>query len=497
MVNISLNSYNVPGVYINEGTIGTVNQDLADHANVYMLGTSTGVADIPTLVSNYTDFVNTFPSSPSAKSVRLYFSQRPGSGLYFISVSKKTTRTVAIVGDVDAGNIYTLTINSFPYTVVAAADDEDILARFRTLFRSQPAYVGSLEGGVLRLPASATVTATPNITLGSAVVPAGVGIQDISDSLEKLDSQLNPGFLIAPEFYESFTLSSDRDLLFQACETFVSQGRFNWVHIADVGLNAGTEQEPSLFLQKNLAERVNKASPRGSSWLYTPYIKDSNNAFVPYSAFQVGIQIKAMMSASFFTPAAGQKYPLSGGVFAVDIKEEVNGALYEKQINCGRNFKDGTGYLTWGVKTLSTSTYYVDITTRIVLNVIARTARDAFREFMFNVVEGFFGVTLTSATATGVSILERIFRAGGLFGATSADAYLVVCDDRNNTPADLQNGRLHILLAVKPSPVAQYIVVDLVRASLDTVLINLFASKDGTNAETDVDTEGNADNTDN
>ena len=492
MVNISTQTYNVPGAYVNEGSMGAVNQELADHANCYMIGTGTqGMEDIPTLVQSYPDFVNTFGTSPSLKSVRMFFLQKPGRGINFIRVSKKTTQTLELADGetVTQGEVYTLTINSFAYSVVAAANNEDVIAKLAALLREQPAYVGSISGGVLRLPSGTTVTASVNLELGSPVVPASVGLQDIADSLDKLDLNLAQGFLIAPEFYEAFTVSTDRDTLHQILEAFVSQPTFNWAQIADVGLNAGTETEPSLFVQKCLAERVNKASPKGHSWLYAPYIKDSNGAFVPYSAFQAALQIKAMLGNSFFTPAAGEKYPLTGGTFVVDISEPVNGALYSKQINCGRNFKDGTGYLTWGAKTLSTSPFYIDIVTRLVLNVIARTARDAFRKFTFEVVSGYTGVTMNSATATAISIAERIFRAGGLFGVTSADAYLVVCDERNNTPADLQNNRLHVFLAVKPSPIAQYIIIDLVRVSLDVILVNLFQSQDGTSADVPVEEE--------
>lgn len=493
MVNINSVALNVPGVYVNEGTIGAVNADLADHANVYMIGVgATGATDVPILVQNLTDFTNIFGASLSTKSVRMYFSQRPGRGLNFINISKKTTRTIALSTNetVEANEVFTLSINGFAYTVIASTVGENVIAKLGTLLKNQAAYVGSISDGVLRLPATSTVTASSNLTLGSATVPSAVGFNDIQDSLSGLDILLKQGFVIAPEFYESFSVAADRDTLFQYLEGFVSDPKFNWIQIADVGLSAGTETDLATFVQKNIAERVNKASPRGHSWLYTPYIKDSNNAFVPYSAYQAAIQVKAMLSRSFFTPAAGKDWPLAGGSFVVDITEQVNGALYERQINCGRNFKDGTGYITWGVKTLSTSSFYVDTVTRMVLNVIARTARDGYREFMFNVVEGFYGVTLNSAAATGVSIVERVFRAGGLFGATSQDAYLVVCDDRNNTPADLQNGRVHVMIAVKTAPAAQYWIIDLVRASLDTVLVNLFQSAEGTNAEVPVEEEG-------
>ena len=70
--------------------------------------------------------------------------------------------------------------------------------------------------------------------------------------------------------------------------------------------------------------------------------------------------------------------------------------------------------------------------------------------------------------------------SGALFGATPAEAYLVVCDATNNLPNDLEAGKVVVDVIVKPAPILEALHVRLSRAALGTNLTEVLSSGDVT-----------------
>jgi uncharacterized protein len=78
----------------------------------------------------------------------------------------------------------------------------------------------------------------------------------------------------------------------------------------------------------------------------------------------------------------------------------------------------------------------------------------------FQVVDG-KGRLFRDLRSTGRNFLRAFFEAGALHGKTEEEAYLVIADESNNPPQDLENGIVHVEWAVKISPTAERIVLNI------------------------------------
>jgi phage tail sheath protein FI len=133
--------------------------------------------------------------------------------------------------------------------------------------------------------------------------------------------------------------------------------------------------------------------------------------------------------------------------------------------------------VVYGARTLSVNPFYRFGATRVILNVLAGSLSDAFDSVLFTLVDG-QGALFTRIRQTANNYCEQLRLAGGLFGATPEEAYLVVCDLTNNTLDSLESGAVYLDVIVKPSPTMEVINITLSRASLSTVLAEVVTSGD-------------------
>jgi len=56
--------------------------------------------------------------------------------------------------------------------------------------------------------------------------------------------------------------------------------------------------------------------------------------------------------------------------------------------------------------------------------------------------------------------LLDLFNRGFFAGRTPAEGFSVVCDDSNNSTADINNGRLNVKVKLAPNRPAEFIVLD-------------------------------------
>lgn len=470
-----LTSYNVPGTYLTEGTYGAIPQGLSTHSNVYMLvyTSKAGVPSIPTYVNSPDDFYNIFGTSLSASSVKLFFNQRAGSGIKVLSVPTIPERVITIP-TATPGN-YTLTIDGFAITYVATALDtvSTILAGLTRQVNSVANHLSSLRNGKLRT--TRTVTSSANITLGSASNNSYPVVNDVQDCISKLSEELPQGYLLAPEFFQSYTNIADRTALQLVMEAHCSQPNYNWVALIDCGLTTATQSTSAGAVNLAKQERESFSSPKGHSWYYFPYLLDLVGNLVPPSGAVAGLILRKQRSEGFQQPSAGVNYPVYGvkGV-SYDVDKTTQGQLNPLGINCIRKVLN-KGILLWGARTLSTSSFYLFGNVRVILNVLAGTLSKAFDELIFSSVNG-SGTTFGLIKGTASDICERLRVAGALYGATPQDAYLVTCDTSNNLGGDLDNGVVNVDVVAKPAPGIEVIAVRMSRSSLGAVLAEVVSS---------------------
>ncbi len=122
--------------------------------------------------------------------------------------------------------------------------------------------------------------------------------------------------------------------------------------------------------------------------------------------------------------------------------------LYDAGINPIR-FAAGKGVLIWGQKTLASVPSALDrINVRMMLITIEPAIRDALEGFLFDLNDE---STRAIASMMVTSYMNNIKARRGV------SDFKVVCDDTNNTAADIDAGRMNLWLFVKPTRSVEYI----------------------------------------
>ncbi len=474
--------FDVPGVYVTEDTYGVVPASLSSFGTVYMLGSSPNVAapvDTITFIESLDDFTNVFGASPSAASVKLFFDQRSGSGIYFVNVGKRSQRTVT-VPTVTTGATYSLIFdgtNTISVVALAGETPAALVARLANEVNTKLPGVAYMVGNMVNFVSTSVITATANITLGTAVAAGALPTAvDVAHSISiAFSPEMRQGYLIAPEFFQAFTVSTDRIILANAMEALASDANFNWCALLDASATLATSKAVG-----TVTNAVNEAalysSPKGHSSYFFPYWFNTTNTAVPMSASVAGVAIRAYRSKGFTQPPAGVTFPVYGVVDATyDVTAKSQAVLNPVGVNCGRRLPNGRGTVIYGSRTLSKNPYYKFLTTRVIMNVLSGTLKNAFDEFIFSSVDG-LGVLFSRVKLTCIAICEAMRSSGALFGATPAEAYLVVCDLTNNPALDLESGKVTVDVIVKPSPVLEALSVRVARASIGTSLSEAIAS---------------------
>jgi hypothetical protein len=124
------------------------------------------------------------------------------------------------------------------------------------------------------------------------------------------------------------------------------------------------------------------------------------------------------------------------------------GLLYDSGINPLR-FYPGKGILIWGQKTLSSRPSALDrLNVALLLIVIRPAIAEALEDYLFSLNDPGERRLIKSMIE---SYMDGIQARRGVY------AYMVVCDDTNNTPEDIDNYRLNVDVFLKPTKAIEFI----------------------------------------
>jgi len=186
------------------------------------------------------------------------------------------------------------------------------------------------------------------------------------------------------------------------------------------------------------------------------------------------VAVRRYRSEGYQFPPAGVKYQLTD---AVGVQIPINSAQQNRLNPGGCNaVRTLPGYPTtsvyiWGGRTRlpnpddAQQKLYQFINTRVILNVVYGSLRNAFDNQIFNVIDG-FGVVFNQIISIGNSVLNQLYVRGALFGAKPSDAFQVICDSRTNSAEDLENGVVNAKVFVTPVPTLERIQIDLIRVAI-------------------------------
>jgi len=232
----------------------------------------------------------------------------------------------------------------------------------------------------------------------------------------------------------------------------------------------------------------NYFNPFGFIAYYGPYIQNASGQWIPPSPYVTGVAVRRYRAEGYQFPPAGVKYQLADAIATqIPINSAQQNLLNPQGCNAIRSLPGypASAVFIWGGRTrVNTSDaqqrLYQFVNTRVILNVVYGSLRNAYDNQIFNVIDG-FGVAFNQIISVGNSVLNQLYTRGALFGARPSDAFQVICDNRINPPASLENGIINSKVFVTPVPTLERIQIDLIRVAIGQMQNELNAQGLGTN----------------
>ena len=123
-------------------------------------------------------------------------------------------------------------------------------------------------------------------------------------------------------------------------------------------------------------------------------------------------------------------------------------------VNCIRSFP-GKGIRVWGARTLSSDPEWRYLNVRRLFNMVEQSILNGTDWTVFEPND----FRLWLAVRRNVNaFLRNVWRSGALFGEAEADAFWVKCDEENNPPESRDLGELHVDIGIAPVKPAEFVV---------------------------------------
>lgn len=146
------------------------------------------------------------------------------------------------------------------------------------------------------------------------------------------------------------------------------------------------------------------------------------------------------------------------GVTTVYTDAETD-TLYDAGVNVFR-LLGGTVTLT-GWRSVSTDAVWRQLNVGRLAMAISATMTTLMVQYLGRPIDG-QGHLFSEIEGVITAELQEIWEAQGLYGATAAEAFTVVCDFSNNTPQSIAAGQVKASVAITASTAAEQIVINVV-----------------------------------
>jgi hypothetical protein len=256
--------------------------------------------------------------------------------------------------------------------------------------------------------------------------------------------------------------------VFNTFRSFAQDRRKDHMFIADPAL--------PIFVQGDTLKTVDKINSNFTSNIYWPLrnltssintsyatmyatcvrvndVASSKQTWVPFSGFAAGIMANTDTNFQPWFAPAGFTRGVIGGVNDVSIypKQKQRDQLYKIGINPVAFFP-AEGFVIYGQKTLQKAPSAFDrINVRRLFINLETLVRDTVKFFIFEPNTLF---TRTQVINTLTPFFENAKNTQGLYD------YLIICDEKNNTPAVIDDNTLVVDMYLKPTRSAEYILVN-------------------------------------
>jgi len=508
--------YLSPGVYVEELDGGARPIEGVGTAVAAFVGLAArGPFNEPTLVTNWTQFVNTFgefiEGSYLAHAVYGYF-QNGGGIAYIVRIggdsdaAQPAARAELTAGDgkqlpyrvnaIEAGaagndisveiqhpegegaadDTFTIVVKkgnkpeeTFPDLSVKKGKQNavSVVNAQSKLIRLEEAT----SGGQLERPAKGNVS----LAGGSAsVAPARV---EAADYVGDVANRTGFGAL---EAVDEVTMLAVPDLTAAYEQGHINGEGFQAVQLAMIAhcelmgdRMAILDPPPGMNAQQIKEWRVDKAGYDSKyAALYWPRIKvldplSGQNIFVPPSGHLAGLWARTDNERGVHKAPANDV--LRGAIsLEINITKNENDLLNPEGINCIRAFP-GRGIRVWGARTLSSDPAWKYINVRRLFNYLEKSIDGGTQWVVFEPNDRMLWARIRRTIS---AFLVNEWRKGALFGSTPDEAFYVVCDDSTNTSESIDAGQVICQIGIAPVKPAEFVVFRLAQFSGGTSLVS-------------------------
>jgi uncharacterized protein len=508
--------YLYPGVYVEEVDTGNEPIEGVSTSTVGFLGFTERGTPTPTFITSYTQFVRTFggpvlganglPSCYLAYAIQGFF-QNGGLRCWVARVTSNSSvaasdtslpeMTVTAAGPGSWGgqvgyligpaslansNLFQLTVIYWSSLTDAQAQQgatnigtaiskADLVETYDNLSAdpsSSTYYVAAVNGASNLVTLTQNSAAVPTTTGQSVVLLAnasdGAGVSGlVLGDFEGLDSNANPitdsdGNPVA---LPGLGMIGGISLLCCPDESLLPAGV-----IADqLNLQCTTLLDRFAILQSlpQAGQPANVTPPStitGSQycafyypWLYITDPISDNSILIPPGGHIAGIYARSDTNRSVAKDPANE--PILGiDSIQLKINDQTQGVLNPLGVNCLRYFS-GRGNLVWGGRTTSSDPDWKYISVRRLFIFVEQSIKQGTQQYVFEPNDQ----TLWARVVRSVSdFLTGLWSDGMLQGAKKEEAFFVRCDQTTMSQADIDNGKLIMIIGIAPVQPAEFVI---------------------------------------
>ena len=515
-------TYQSPGVYVEEVAAGARPLAGVGTAIAAFVGLAeAGPFNRPTLVSNWTQFTNTFGAfvagSYLAQSVYGYF-MNGGGNCYIVRIGQdpgpsgpaprsSRAKELAAAPTAQIGRLKATVIDpavqpgevslqvtdpggenpgaeSFKLLVkrggqVVEEFDNASFAKGKqnvvTMVNAGSKLINLEEtssGAVERLPNSETALAAPPAAaaLPSTRLSADDYVGDVAErtGFAGLEAVEEVTMLCVPDLMSAYQQGAiDLDTV-QAVQTSMI------AHCELMGDRVAILDAPPGFNAQQIKEwRVDKARYDSMyATLYWPWIQTMNPmtgllSFMPPSGHMAGIWGRNDDTRGVHKAPANEV--VRGAVdLEINITRNEHDLLNPEGINCIRAFP-GRGIRVWGARTLSSDPAWRYLNVRRLFNYLEESILNGTNWVVFEPNDEALWAKIRRTIA---AFLVMEWRAGALFGSTPDDAFYVKCDSETNPSEGIDAGQVVCEIGVAPVKPAEFVIFRLAQFSGGTSLVS-------------------------
>lgn len=493
-------SYLSPGVYVEEVDSGSRPIEGVGTAVAAFVGLAEkGPFDEPTLVSNRTQFTNTFggflSNTALAQSVFAYF-QNGGGNCYIVRIGKNPNPSTngsgpralaAPAAQAELGAVTALALDpttpdrslSVEVTnpddgapdgsvkVVVKRGDEVVEQHTGLAAGRGQTNIKNVVNSESKLIKFETITGHANdeIAMGQTatlVVPPPVADvpKTISASDYVGDVGARTGFS-GLEAVDDITMIAIPDLMTAYAQETIDLDTVKKVQLAMIAhcelmgdRMAILDTPPGLNAQQVKQWRTDTTGYDSKyAAMYWPWVGVGKGEYLPPSGFMAGIWGRNDDTRGVHKAPANEV--VRG---AVDLQTQItrneHDLLNPSGINCIRTFP-GRGIRVWGARTLSSDPAWRYLNIRRLFNYLEESILDGTNWVVFEPNDPALWARLRRTIS---AFLVNEWRRGALFGATPDDAFYVKCDEETNPAEGIDAGEVVCQIGVAPVKPAEFVI---------------------------------------